>query len=576
MRKLIVLFLLSSFFSFSQEKITVIDFLSVDYPIGENVKILYDKDWKPVNQQDSASFYRVVNFKEKNIPSGKIEDYHITGELHSTCYSFYVGLDSKGIDSIALQNGPEIKYFLNGKKKIFKSFFDGMQVGNETHYYSSGELETVYNISDGLREGKGIGYYNTGELFWERKYINGLVQGEQKTYYKSGALKWSVNFVDDLRQGKRVEYYESGEIKSETVYADNLIQGQHNYYYESGKIEYTQNYIDGLKQGKQFGYYESGELESIVSYLDNLIQGDYIGYYKSGEKKYSIKWINSKKEGERIDYYESGEIQITKNYIDDLAQGKQVFYLENGEVDYTKLYIDGEIKERRIALVIGNANYEKGNLQNPVNDANLIAQSLKELDFEVLLYTNIATENEMKNAIKTFGRKRNNYEIGFVYYAGHGVQLNNQNYLLPTKEVFEYEEDVEDNSVSLQRILRYLESSREGQLNFVVLDACRDNPFESNWNKTRSLKGGGLAKTPPPKGSLIAYSTDHGQTAADGEGENSIYSKALAKNLLIKNISIEQVFKNVRTEVLNLSNNKQSTVEESKLTGEVFYLNKKE
>ena len=508
MRKLLVLFLLTAFISFSQEKITVIDFLSGDYPIGENVKILYDKDWKSVNEIDSADFYRVVNFKEKNIPSGKIEDYHITGELYSTFYSFYVGLDSKGIDSIALQNGPEIKYFLNGKKKIFKSFFDGMQVGNETHYYSSGELETVYNISDGLREGKGIGYYNTGELFWERKYINGLVQGEQKTYYKSGALHWSVNSVDDLRQGKRIEYYKSGEIKSEYVYADNIIQGQQNFYYESGEIEYTQNFIDGLKQGKQFGYYESGELESTVSYLDNLIQGDYIGYYKSGEKKYYINWINNKKEGERIDYYESGEIQITKNYIDGLAQGKQVFYLENGEVDYTKLWIDGEIKERRIALVIGNANYEKGNLQNPVNDANLIAQSLKELDFEVLLYTNIATENEMKNAIKTFGRKRNNYEIGFVYYAGHGVQLNNQNYLLPTKEVFEYEEDVEDNSVSLQRVLRYLETSREGQLNFVVLDACRDNPFESNWNKTRSLKGGGLAKTPPPKGSLIAYSTD--------------------------------------------------------------------
>ena len=250
-------------------------------------------------------------------------------------------------------------------------------------------------------------------------------------------------------------------------------------------------------------------------------------------------------------------------------------YIE-GKIDYTKLWLDGKIKERRIALVIGNANYNKGTLENPVNDATLIAESLKKLDFEVLLHTNIATEDAMLDAIKDFGRKRKNFEIGFVYYAGHGVQLNNQNYLLPTKEVFEFEEDVEDNAVSMQRVLRYLEASREGQLNFVVLDACRDNPFESNWNKTRSLKGGGLAKTPPPQGSLIAYSTDHGQTAADGNGENSIYSKALASNLLVKGISIEQVFKNVRTEVLKLSKNKQSPVEESKLTGEVFYMNKKE
>ena len=570
----ILLFLFFSSFSFSQVEIPVIDFASGDYPIGEKVKILYDKDFKPVTELDSADFYRIINFKKKNIPSGKIEDYHITGELRSTFYSFYAGLDSKGIDSIALQNGPEIKYFLNGKKKIFKSFFDGMQVGNETHYYSSGEKETVYNISDGLREGKGIGYYNTGELFWERKYINGLVQGEQNTYYKSGVLKWSVNSVDDLRQGKRIEYYKSGEIKSEIVYADNLIQGQQNYYYESGEIEYTQNYIDGLKQGKQFGYYESGELESTVNYLDNLIQGDYIGYYKSEKKKYSIKWINSKKEGERIDYYESGEIQITINYIDDLAQGKQVFYLENGEVDYTKLWIDGEIKERRIALVIGNAAYLKGPLENPVNDANLIAESLEKLDFEVFLHTDLATEDEMLDAIKEFGRKRKNYEIAFVYYAGHGIQLNNENYLLPVKEEFEFEDDVEDNGVSMQRVLRYLESTRENQLNFIVLDACRDNPFESNWNKTRSLKGAGLAKTPPPTGSLIAFSTDHGQTAADGDGGNSLYSQALAEKLLEENVSIEQVFKNVRTEVLKLSGDTQSPVEESKLTGDAFYLNK--
>jgi len=227
-------------------------------------------------------------------------------------------------------------------------------------------------------------------------------------------------------------------------------------------------------------------------------------------------------------------------------------------------------------LVIGNALYEKGPLKNPVNDANLIAKSLEKLDFEVLLHTNLATEDEMLDAIKDFGRKRNNYEVAFIYYAGHGIQLNNKNYLLPVNEEFEFEDDVEDNGVSMQRVLRYLESTRENQLNIIVLDACRDNPFESNWNKTRSIKGGGLAKIPPPTGSLIAFSTDHGQTAADGDGGNSLYSQALAEKLLEENVSIEQVFKNVRTEVLKLSGNTQSPVEESKLTGDVYYLNKTE
>ena len=180
----------------------------------------------------------------------------------------------------------------------------------------------------------------------------------------------------------------------------------------------------------------------------------------------------------------------------------------------------------------------------------------------------------MLDAIKDFGKKRKNYEIGFVYYAGHGIQLNNVNYLLPVDEEFKEEVDLVDNGVSMQRLLRDLKSVREGQLNIIVLDACRNNPFESNWNKTRSLKGAGLAKTPPPQGSLIAFSTDHGQVAADGDEGNSLYSQSLAKKMLEENVSITQVFQNVRTEVLRLSGNTQSPVEESKLTGEVFYLNK--
>jgi uncharacterized caspase-like protein len=322
----------------------------------------------------------------------------------------------------------------------------------------------------------------------------------------------------DIRQGKQISYYKSGAIKDLIFRNYDLFDGKQTRYYESGEIEFIRNWKDGLKNG----------LET---------------YYEKGQKFDSI----------------------SKNYIPK-------------QIDYTLMWEDGKLKERRLALVIGNSSYEKGPLKNPVNDANLIAESLEKLDFDVELYNNLASRDEMLDAIKDFGRKRKNYEVAFVYYAGHGIQLNNENYLLPVNEEFEFEDDVEDNGVSMQRVLRYLESTRENQLNFIVLDACRDNPFESNWNKTRSIKGkgGGLAKIPPPTGSLIAFSTDHGQTAADGDGGNSLYSQALAEKLLEENVSIEQVFKNVRTEVLKLSGNTQSPVEESKLTGDVFYLNKTE
>ena len=228
-------------------------------------------------------------------------------------------------------------------------------------------------------------------------------------------------------------------------------------------------------------------------------------------------------------------------------------------------------EEKRLALVIGNANYDKGELKNPVNDALLIAETLDKLEFDVILDTNLADQRSFKETIREFGNRRPDYDVAFVYYAGHGIQVGSENYLLPTKEVFESEIDVQDYGVSVQDIMRYL-TGMTNQVNILILDACRDNPFEGNWNATRSLKGGGLAKIPPPTGSLIAFSTDAGMTAADGDGKNSIYCKSLSENLLKEDIGLEQVFKNVRSDVLRISNNQQSPVESSKLTGNTFYL----
>ncbi len=229
--------------------------------------------------------------------------------------------------------------------------------------------------------------------------------------------------------------------------------------------------------------------------------------------------------------------------------------------------------DKRLALVIGNANYDKGPLNNPVNDALLMAQTLDSLYFDVILDTNIADKRSFKETIREFGNRRPDYDVAFVYYAGHGIQVGSENYLLPTKEVFESEYDVQDYGVSVQDIMRYL-TGMSNHINVLILDACRDNPFERNWNVTRSLKGNGLAKIPPPTGSLIAFSTDAGMTAADGDGKNSIYCKSLSQNLLKEDIGLEQVFKNVRTDVLKMSNNQQSPVESSKLTGTTFYLKK--
>ena len=227
--------------------------------------------------------------------------------------------------------------------------------------------------------------------------------------------------------------------------------------------------------------------------------------------------------------------------------------------------------EKRLALVIGNANYNKGELKNPVNDARLIASTLDSLNFDVILKENLATKRDMTGAIREFGSKRSEYDVAFVYYAGHGIQVDNENFLLPTKEVFEEEFDVMDYGVSVQNIMRYLRAE-SNEVNILILDACRDNPFESNWSATRSLKGGGLAKIPPPTGSLIAFSTDSGQTAPDGDGQNSVYTTSLSKNMLLEDTSIDQVFRNIRAEVLAKTEGNQRPVEATQLTGQTFYL----
>ena len=656
MKKLLFLLVITASFCYSQEeKLSV--FLDFDkLPTGEKITIYYNDEWRPLVKKDSASFYREITFKEKNIPDGKVINYHLNGIRQSYFFANYIGLNKKGIDSL-YYNGPKVIFHKNGNKKRTSNYYNSKLFGEFIEYYENGLINIREFYENGLIQGEVFFYYESGEIQNKAVYVDNLLQGEMIGYYESGEISYKVNFIDDLAQGEWIAYYKSGEIQSTKSWIDNLVQGEQIGYYESGEIKYTKNWIDDLVQGEKIGYYKAGELDfdllsgkrakggevskrdyydsgvyrgekqfsitgsiifdnvdsqntkvfyypsgfkrSIttmkneeengleigyhdfsgavmhkVNWTDGKRQSKQIGYYESGEIESTKSWIDNLVQGEEIAYYKSGEIEYTRSWIDNLLQGEQIDYYESGEIEYTKLWLDDKIKERRIALVIGNENYNKGTLENPVNDATLIAESLKKLDFEVLLHTNLATEDAMLGAIKDFGRKRKNYEIGFVYYAGHGVQLNNQNYLLPTKEVFEFEDDVEDNGVSMQRVLRYLESTKENQLNFIVLDACRDNPFESNWNKTRSLKGAGLAKIPPPTGSLIAFSTDHGQTAADGDGGNSLYSQALAEKLLEENVSIEQVFKNVRTEVLRLSGDTQSPVEESKLTGDAFYLNK--
>ncbi len=228
-------------------------------------------------------------------------------------------------------------------------------------------------------------------------------------------------------------------------------------------------------------------------------------------------------------------------------------------------------KEKRLALVIGNSEYlYGGTLPNPVNDARAMSDVLQKVGFEVMKFENL-NQKDMKMAIDDFGSKLYGYDVGLFYYAGHGIQSEGFNYLIPIESQLQAYEDVEYDCVRADRILRKMEYAQT-DVNVLILDACRDNPFERKW--TRTASGKGLAFMDAPSGSLIAYATSPGRTAADGSGKNGLYTEALLKYIQQRGLQIEEVFKNVRREVETKSAGNQTPWESTSLKG-YFYFKKK-
>jgi uncharacterized protein len=221
--------------------------------------------------------------------------------------------------------------------------------------------------------------------------------------------------------------------------------------------------------------------------------------------------------------------------------------------------------EQRLALVIGNGGYTSRPLANPLHDAALIARALQSTGFDVTTLID-ADQATMKKAMIEFGRRlRGSDSAGVFYYAGHGVQIDGENYLIPVGADIKELEEVALNGVSLSELMRTME--RASGVNLAILDACRDNPFA-----TSSRSGArGLAAVSAPSGTLIAYATAPGRVALDGKGENSPYTAALAEVLPTEGVALEDVFKRTRKKVLDVTAGKQTPWEHSSLTGEFYF-----
>lgn len=229
--------------------------------------------------------------------------------------------------------------------------------------------------------------------------------------------------------------------------------------------------------------------------------------------------------------------------------------------------------ETRVALVVGNSAYSKvAALSNPARDAAAMTELFGKAGYNVMARNDL-TIDEMRKAMREFSEAAAGADIAVIYYAGHGIELDGVNYLLPIDAKLARDIDVEDEAMSMDRFMRAIEPAKK--LRLVILDACRDNPFAPNMKRTvasRSI-GRGLAKVEPAASdTLIAYAAKAGSTAADGDGGNSPFTRALVNHITVPGLDLRIALGRVRDDVLNSTSRKQEPFVYGSLGGSIVSL----
>jgi Caspase domain len=224
---------------------------------------------------------------------------------------------------------------------------------------------------------------------------------------------------------------------------------------------------------------------------------------------------------------------------------------------------------KRTALVIGNASYAKaGTLRNPLNDARAMDRVLRNLGFRVTLHTNLNRAG-LEDAINTWGKALGEDDVALFYYAGHGMEANGINYLMPTDANPQNQAQVKLQATPVEMVTGWMDEART-KTNIVLLDACRNNPFARSWS--RNTSNGGLTNMTAPSGTFVGFAASPGKTAADGERINGLYTEAILKHIQSPNQTIDQIFTKVSNQVTKSSGNTQIPFRNSSLTADFYFV----
>lgn len=329
-----------------------------------------------------------------------------------------------------------------------------------------------------------------------------------------------------------------------------------------------------------FGRYEYDNGTIYVGDFNNNAPHGYGSMTNPNGNKFIGNWINGYRSGTGIQTYTDNRPPQDGVWKRDLFLGRNASEIadqnkiskESNFLPSTSNVTQAVLvppKDKRIALVIGNSSYKIRPLLNPRNDADDVSKVLRSTGFDVIDVRD-ASLSQMRNAVRQFGDRLLNHNVGLVYYSGHGIEVRGRNYFVPVNADIKRSDEVADQSLDVNLILEKMETAKKG-VNILIIDACRDDPFGGSFRSSSR----GLASMDAPQGTIVAFSTSPGKVAADGEGRNSPYTKNLVKSIQTPNLPIEQVFKQVRRAVQQETKNQQTPWENTSLSGDFYFSVKK-
>jgi hypothetical protein len=496
-------------------------------------------------------------------------------------------------------------------------YVQDVMTGSGTFIYRNGQ-KYIGDLKNNLFDGNGTMYYADGRIEagkWSLdKYIgssevsSGCVSGDCNngfgTYISKSGDKYTGNFKNGKYSGAGTYVFTAGDTYNGD-FVNGTYEGQGTYTFANGN-KYVGEFSAGTYNGIGTLYYANGTTKS-----GKFVNGEYQDVVINKTPP-QITWLTpeyttTEATTENIDVklcvkssVDLDNVQIYVNNELKINNATRGFSVVNSNCDFTieknvplnegKNEIVVKITntagtttsdtrivnrksavvqsdQKRFALVIGNGAYPTAPLKNPPNDAKAMAAELRLLGFEVMEYTDLSQADMIKD-IRAFGNKLSVEKgTGLFFYAGHGIQLNGENYIVPVSAVIEKEQDVEFEAVNIKRVLGEMDYA-QNDLNIIILDACRNNPFARSF---RSGGGNGLATTTAPKGTFIAYATAPGSVASDGTGNNGLYTQELIQCMQKPGVKIEDMFKQVRNNVYEKSNKQQVPWENSSIFGDFYF-----